>query len=181
MTTTNTELNAILSRIKLLSLDVDGVLTDGGLYYADDGRQLRKFNVKDGFGIQRLMAAGVDVAIISAGTMQNIIDRAAALGIKHVQIGVKSKAEALKALCADLNIDLADAVHVGDDLNDLEAMQAAGGAFTVLDAVPEALDAANYITHRRGGDGAVREICDMIVKARGGLDAEPKAPDDLAK
>jgi len=179
MTAINSETNAFLARARLLSLDVDGVMTDGGLYYADDGRQLRKFNVKDGFGIRRLMAVGVEVAIISAGTMNNIIDRAKTLGISHVWIGQKSKAETLRTLCRELDIDMADAGHMGDDINDLEAMKIAGCAFAVADAVPEVLSAADHTTHRRGGDGAVREVCDMIVKAKGGPKTEPKAPDDL--
>ncbi len=156
-----------LRAVRLLSLDVDGVLTDGGLYYDDDGRQMRKFNVKDGLGIKRAMEAGVAVAVISASTTPSIGHRGATLGITHVFTGVEEKLETLKTVCRDLGIGLEAVAHMGDDLNDLPVLAAVGCPLTVADAVDEVREAALHITGRSGGKGAVREICDRLVMARG--------------
>ncbi len=152
--------------VKLLSLDVDGVLTDGGLYYADDGRQLRKFNVKDGLGMKRALEAGMEVAIVSAGTMPSIRHRGEILGIRHVFTAVADKLETVEALCGELGIGLAEVAHVGDDLPDLALMERIGCPLSVAGAVPEVLDVAAYVTERPGGEGAVREICDLVVASR---------------
>ena len=156
-----------LKGVKLLSLDVDGVLTDGGLYYTDAGQQLRKFNVKDGIGVQRVQADSVEVALISAAKAPAIRRRGESLGLGHVLVGCEDKLAALANICGELGIDLADAAHMGDDLNDLAVLEAVGLPLSVADAVPEARAAAAYVTSRRGGDGAVREICDLIVAAHG--------------
>ena len=156
-----------LKGVKLLSLDVDGVLTDGGLYYTDDGQQLRKFNVKDGMGLQRVRAAGVEVALISAAKAPAILRRGESLGLGHVLVGCEDKLAALANICGELGLDLADAAHMGDDLNDVAVLEAVGLPLSVADAVPEARAAAAYVTSRRGGDGAVREICDLMVAAHG--------------
>ena len=156
-----------LKGVKLLSLDVDGVLTDGGLYYTDDGQQLRKFNVKDGMGLQCVRAAGVEVALISAAKSPAILRRGEFLGLGHVVVGCEDKLAALTEICEELGLDLADAAHMGDDLNDLAVLEAVGLPLSVADAVPEARAAAAFVTSRRGGDGAVREICDLIVAAHG--------------
>lgn len=162
------DLSRRLRTIRLLSLDVDGIFTDGGLYFADDGLTLRKFNVKDGLGIKRALEAGIIVAVISAGPQEAIRRRMESLGIPHVFTGVADKLETLKALCGRLGLGLADAAHMGDDLNDLPVMEAVGLAITVPDAVAEILDRAAYVTALNGGAGAVREICDLLVAARGG-------------
>ena len=155
-----------LAGVRLLSLDVDGVMTDGGLYYTDEGRISRKYNVKDGVGIKRAMEAGVHIAIISAGISGSVSERAKTLGIDHVFTGVDDKLSVLTELCADLDIGLDEAAHIGDDLNDIPLMEAVGCPITVADAQPEAWEAALIITERNGGDGAIREICDALVKAR---------------
>ncbi len=157
-----------LAGIRLLSLDVDGVLTDGGLYYGQDGGISRKFNVRDGVGMRRVQASGVALAIISAGASGSIGERARTLGVEHVFTGVDDKLETLTALCRDLGVDLSQVAHVGDDINDLGVMGAVGCPLTVADAVPPVRDAALYVTERGGGHGAVREICDMMVEARDG-------------
>ncbi len=154
--------------IRLLSLDVDGVLTDGGLYYADDGTVSRKFNVRDGVGIQRVMALGIEVAIVSAGTSGSIHHRAKTLGIRHALSGVSDKLAAVRKLCRDLGCTLAEAAHVGDDLNDVALLKAVGLPLSVADAAPQARAAALYVTRRGGGEGAVREICDFLIAAPGG-------------
>ena len=154
-----------LSKVRLLSLDVDGVLTDGGLYYADDGRIQRKYNVKDGVGIQRAMKAGIQIAIISAGVSGSVPERAATLGIRHVFTGVEDKRAVLEQLCRDLGLEMDQTAHIGDDINDVPLLEAVGCAIAVADAQPEAFEAAAIITKRIGGAGAVREICDALVKA----------------
>ncbi len=159
-------LKAKFAGLQLLSLDTDGVLTDGGLYYTDDGDELRKFNVKDGLGIKRVQAAGVPVAIISASRSPSIYHRAQTLGIEHVHLANEDKLGTLTTLCSSLGIDLASVAHVGDDLNDLPVFGAVGCPMTVADAVQQAKDAAVFVAEKRGGEGAVREICDMIVAAK---------------
>jgi len=154
--------------IRLLSLDVDGVLTDGGLYYADNGAVSRKFDVRDGVGIKRVLALGVAVALVSAGTTRSIHQRARTLGIRHVIAGADDKLAAVRRLCRQLGYSLDHAAHVGDDLNDIPLMEAVGLPMSVAGAAPEALAAARYVARKQGGEGAVREICDLIVAAHGG-------------
>ena len=155
-----------LAGVRLLSLDVDGVMTDGGLYYTDDGRISRKYNVKDGVGIKRAMDAGIQIVIISAGVSGSVPERAETLGIKHVFTGVEDKRAVLEALCDELGIGLDEVAHMGDDLNDVPLLQAVGCPIAVADAQPEAWDAALIITEQNGGNGAIREICDILVKSR---------------
>ena len=152
-----------LSGIKLLSLDTDGVLTDGGLYYTDDGEELRKFNVKDGLGIQRVQAAGVKVAIITASSTPSIAHRGRRLGVDYVFLDCEDKLATLVRICDEMGIDLNQVGHVGDDLNDLPVFGAVGCPMTVADATDEALTLSLFVTKKKGGDGAVREICDLIV------------------
>ena len=155
-----------LAGVRLLSLDVDGVMTDGGLYYTDDGRISRKYNVKDGVGIKRAMDAGIQIVIISAGVSGSVPERAETLGIEHVFTGVEDKRAVLKTLCDELGIGLDEGAHMGDDLNDVPLLQAVGCPIAVADAQPEAWDAALIITEQNGGNGAIREICDVLVKSR---------------
>ncbi len=157
------ELAAQLRRIRLLSLDVDGVFTDGGIYFADDGLTLRRFNVRDGLGVKLAIAAGVEVAIISAGIQDSIRRRMEGLGIQHVHTGVRNKAATCRKLCDRLGVALEDVAHLGDDLPDLDLMRAVGCPIAVADAVPEVLAAARFVTERPGGAGVVREICDLLV------------------
>lgn len=161
------ELSRRLRTIRLLSLDVDGILTDGGLYFADDGLTLRKFNVKDGTGIKRVMDTGIAVAVISSGPQEAIRRRMESLGVPHIFTAVADKRETLTALCGRLGIDIADVAHMGDDINDLPVMEAVGLPITVPDAMPEVLEHALYVTALPGGAGAVREICDLLVAAQG--------------
>ena len=152
-----------LREIKLLTLDVDGVQTDGSLYYTETGEQLRKFNVRDGVGIKNAMTLGVAVAIVTASTTPSIEHRGRKLGVPHVFIGAEDKMSAITGLCDDLGIDLADVAHIGDDLNDLPLLRGVGLPLTVADAVPEMVA---YVTKKEGGMGAVREICDLLVEAK---------------
>ncbi len=160
------ELQLLLSQVKLLALDVDGVLTDGGLYYTDSGEELKKFNVKDGQGIKLVMQAGIEVAIISASNSTATLHRAKKLGIKHAFIGVEDKLTILKQLCEDLSLSLAQVAYVGDDVNDLPILKSVGCPLTVADAMPENQTLAVYVTRLAGGQGCVREICNLLWQAQ---------------
>lgn len=154
------------ANVKLLVLDVDGIMTDSGLYYTESGEIIKKFNVKDGLGIKRLINAGVEVAIISANSSEATLHRANRLNVKHVFINAKDKLAILKDLCEQLNIALSEVASMGDDLSDLPVMQAVGFPMTVADAMPENIDCARYVTRKGGGQGAVREVCDRIIQAQ---------------
>ncbi|MEL6468897.1 MAG: HAD-IIIA family hydrolase [Cyanobacteria bacterium J06623_4] len=158
-----------LASIKLLVLDVDGTLTDGGLYYTDSGEELKKFNVKDGQGIKLLMRSEVAVAIITASTSKATRHRAKKLGIEHVFVGVEDKLTQLKMLCQTLNVDLGEVGYVGDDINDIPVMKAVGAPMTLANGMALNQDCAIYTTKRAGGDGAVREICDLIIDSQATL------------
>lgn len=155
-----------LKSIKLLTLDVDGVMTDGGVFYAADGSQLRQFNIKDGMGINMAQKAGVEIAFITASTTPDIAHRGKVLKIKHMFMGADDKLAILTGLCAELSITLDEVAHIGDDVNDLVVLNAIGLPITVADAVDDVLDVAVYVTTRGGGKGAVREIIDLILKGR---------------
>ena len=151
------------NQIKLLALDVDGILTDGGLYYTESGEVCKKFNVKDGKGIKLLMQSGVEVAIISANDSAATLHRARKLGIVNCFTGVESKLEVLKTLCDRLNISLSQVAYMGDDLNDLPVLKAVGLPLTAADAIPENKAVAVYVTQLSGGQGAVREVCNLLL------------------
>ena len=160
------EIRSIAARIRLLVLDVDGVLTDGRLYYDADGHETKCFHVRDGYGIQRLLAAGLLVAVISGRSSGAAAARLAELQVPHVFLGRNDKHRVLDGLLAELGVPLACVACVGDDVTDLPIMRAAGLGITVADAHPDVLDAADWITVAGGGQGAVREVCDVLLAAR---------------
>ncbi len=162
----DSELVELFKSVRLLSCDVDGVLTDGGLYYDADGRELRRFHVLDGLGIQNLMEQGTHVCIISRSSTTAIAHRAKALGIKHCYLGVKNKLETMTSLLVELGLTLKEVAHIGDDLNDIELLLSVGLPITVPRAVKEVKDIARLTTVNNGGDGAVREITDMIILSK---------------
>lgn len=165
VTITDTELRFRLSKVKLLALDVDGVLTDGGLYYTENGEELKKFNVKDGLGLKLIIQAGITVAIITASAANATRHRAKKLGIPHVFVGVENKFSVLQQLCQELGFDLSQVAYIGDDLNDLPIMESVGCPITVADAMPENQEKAIYVTRMAGGRGAVREMCELLLRA----------------
>jgi 3-deoxy-D-manno-octulosonate 8-phosphate phosphatase (KDO 8-P phosphatase) len=160
------ELLAIAARIRLLVLDVDGVLTDGRLWYDTDGRELKSFHVRDGYGIQQLQAAGIGVAVISGRSSGAAAARLAELRVPHVYLGRNDKKTVLDGLLGELGIAAAQVACVGDDTTDLEIMQMCGLGITVADAHPEMLTRAMWITSQGGGRGAVREVCELLLAAR---------------
>ena len=152
--------------IRLLVLDVDGTMTDGRLYFGPRGEALKVFNVRDGFGIKRLDAAGVRVAVISGRTSKMVDVRCRELGVEHVIQGAEDKVLAFEKLRKRLKIEASESACVGDDSPDVPLMRAVKLAFAVADAHPEALEAAHVVTARPGGGGAVREVCDYLLASR---------------
>lgn len=157
-------LAAKFRNVKLLSLDLDGTLTDGGIYYTDEGTELRKYFVQDGFGIQLLHKAGFATCLITQSDTPGIARRAERLKIPHAYFGIHDKLPVLKKICAALGIGLDAVAHIGDDLNDLELLQAIGLPLAPANARPEVKAAAAYVTEAAGGQGAVREICDLLLR-----------------
>jgi len=161
------EIRRAAAAIELLVLDVDGVMTDGRLVYDADGREAKVFHVRDGYGIKALQAAGVRVAVISGRASQAVSVRMAELGIEHAVLGRDDKLVALEELIAQLGIpSLRQVAYVGDDLPDLPAVKAVGLGITVADGRAELRAAARAVTQLGGGQGAVREVCDMLLAAR---------------
>jgi 3-deoxy-D-manno-octulosonate 8-phosphate phosphatase (KDO 8-P phosphatase) len=154
--------------IRLLVLDVDGVLTDGRLYLGPRGEALKAFHVRDGVGLKQLQQAGLAVAVISGRRSPIVAARCRELGVRHVLQGVGDKLPALMRLCARLKLTPAACACVGDDLPDVPVMRAAALSFAVADAHRAARRAADIVTRLPGGRGAVREVCDhlLALKAR---------------
>ncbi len=149
--------------IRLLILDVDGVLTDGGLYFGPDGEACKRFHVHDGAGIKAVQQAGVQVAWVSARDSAAVRSRAAELEVAHVVEGERDKGAALERLARHLGLAPAAIAAVGDDLADLPMLRAAGLAVAVANARPEVRAAAHLVTQAHGGHGAVREVCDLLL------------------
>lgn len=148
---------------RLLALDVDGVLTDGRLYFGPRGEVLKVFHVRDGYGIVQLRRAGVAVAVISGRRSPMVTVRCRELGIAHVYQGVADKLAVLSRLCARLKLTPAECACIGDDLPDLPLMRAVAHSFAVADAHPQVRRAAAHVTRLPGGAGAVREVCDLLL------------------
>ena len=142
--------------LQLLALDVDGVLSDGRLYYTDQGEEFKSFNIRDGLGIKLLQRAGITVAIITGRTSAMVTRRAAELGIAHLVQGREDKLEALLDLCGNLKIDLSNVAYMGDDLPDRKAIMAVGLGATVADAASDVAAIADWQSRLPGGQGAVR-------------------------
>ena len=155
-----------LAAIRLLVLDVDGVLTDGRLRYGPDGEREKVFHVRDGYGIRSLAAAGVTIAVISGRESAAVTRRCADLGIREVQQGIADKAAAFAALSARLGLAARDCACIGDDTLDVPMMRQVGLAIAVADAHADARRAAHRRTRLVGGAGAVREVCDWLLAAR---------------
>lgn len=156
-----------LSRIKLIIFDVDGVLTDGKIYYTAGGDEIKAFHVHDGLGIKLLHQAGIQTAIITSRLSPTVSTRAKELSIEHVYQGQKNKCDAFDLLCQTLQITPEFIAYVGDDLPDLPLMKQVGVSIAVNNAVPLLKQAADFVTTLPGGEGAVREIVDRLLKAQG--------------
>ncbi|CAI07884.1 phenylphosphate carboxylase subunit delta [Aromatoleum aromaticum] len=157
--------------IKLVILDVDGVMTDGRIVINDEGIESRNFDIKDGMGVIVLQLCGIDVAIITSKKSGAVRHRAEELKIKRFHEGIKKKTEPYAQMLEEMNISDAEVCYVGDDLVDLSMMKRVGLAVAVGDAVADVKEAATYVTTARGGHGAVREVAELILKAQGKWDA----------
>jgi len=156
-------------RVRLMVFDVDGVLTDGSLWYGEQGEMLKRFNVLDGHGLKMLATSGITVAILTARDGPIVAWRAAELGIANVLQGVRDKAQALTSLAQDVGVALESVGYMGDDMIDLPAMQKAGLAVTVPNAPAYVAQGAHWVTTVSGGHGAVRECCDVVLATQGKL------------
>lgn len=165
----------LLSRAKLIRLmvfDVDGVLTDGGLYLSDSGEEFKRFNSLDGHGIKMLRASGVEVAIITGRTSQCVTKRAQNLGIEYVYQGVERKLDAMVDLLNKLKLSRDVAAYMGDDVVDLCVMRHVGLSISVPQSPQLVREHSDYVTRLSGGHGAAREACELIMSAQGTLDAQ---------
>jgi 3-deoxy-D-manno-octulosonate 8-phosphate phosphatase (KDO 8-P phosphatase) len=173
MIQTNSVIQPIIDKakkLKLLILDVDGVLTDGKLFFDNDGNEYKTFHARDGHGIKLLRQTGVEVAVISGRKSNSVLLRMNSLGIQHVYQGHEDKRAAFYDLLAQTGITPEEAAHVGDDLLDLPIMVRVGLAIAVNDANFAVKEHAHWCTSALGGNGAVREVCDFIMKAQGTFD-----------
>jgi 3-deoxy-D-manno-octulosonate 8-phosphate phosphatase (KDO 8-P phosphatase) len=155
-----------LRRIRLLLLDVDGVMTDGGLYYSGRGEIIKKFNVKDGYGIIKLKSFGIPIGIITGRVSGIISRRARELGIKELHQNLHDKLKAYNRLKLKFGLEDSAIAYVGDDEPDLPVLTRTGFSAAPADAMPVVLSAVHYVCKRSGGDGAVREVIDMIIAAQ---------------
>jgi len=159
-------IHAIAGRLKLVVLDIDGVLTDGRLYYGPQGESLKVFNVRDGYGIKALQRDGIDVAVITGRDSEMSVARMRDLGVLHLVQGREDKGVALDELLAKLDVSPDDTAYMGDDVVDIPAMQRVALALTVQDAHPDVIPVAHWRSRQPGGRGAVREACDLLLSAR---------------
>ena len=160
----------LAKNVKLLVLDVDGVLSDGQLYYGNDGNEFKAFSTQDGLGIKLLQKSGVQVAIITGRQSSIVGNRAKELGINELVQGREDKLIALKELAKSLGLETDELAYMGDDLPDLSAIRYAGMGMTVANAHHVVAQHADWQSQMQGGRGAVREACEFILAAQGNLD-----------
>lgn len=154
------------SKIKLIVLDVDGTLTDGGIYYDSQGNEMKRFDVKDGLGIKLALAAGLEFAVITGRVSAMVERRMKELGIQHLMEGVQVKLPALKELMSECGFVSEQICYIGDDWNDLQAMGASGACMCPGDAADDVKKTCHYVAARNGGYGAVRDCIEHILKER---------------
>jgi YrbI family 3-deoxy-D-manno-octulosonate 8-phosphate phosphatase len=155
-----------LKKVRAVVLDVDGVLTDAGMYYGPQGEALKKFNTRDGMGIRLLRDAGIGIALITGENSEAVLRRAEKLQITDVFIGVDDKLPVLEAYLEREGLSFGDIAYMGDDVNDLPCLEKAGLPCAPADAMPPILAVAALVTRRKGGEGAVRELADRILDSR---------------
>ena len=156
-----------LASIRLVAFDVDGVFTDGRFYLSDDGVESKTFNTQDGFGVRQLLRAGIAVAVISGRQSGAVARRMTELGVPHVVQGCGDKVAALNGIIETLGISAPECIYVGDDIPDLPLLEHVGVSIAVANAVKPLHDLCDYTTSASGGFGAVREVCDLVLSARG--------------
>ena len=156
----------IIKKIKLLCLDVDGVMTDGGIYYSNDGNITRKYNIQDGYGIKKIIKSGLNLAVITMSNEKNIKIRMKSLGIKNYFFNIHSKLSVVSMLSKKMNVKMSEIAFLGDDLNDMEVMKKVGLPVSVSNAVREIKKITLFTTTLPGGSGAIRQMCDLIIKIK---------------
>lgn len=156
-----------LRRLQLLVCDVDGVFSDGRIYLGNDGEELKAFHTRDGFGVKALINSGTKVAVITGRSSNIVSQRMQALGVQHIVQGAEDKASALSALLDELDLSPSEVAAIGDDVPDLGMYSFADTKVAVKDAHPRVAAAANWVLTKPGGFGAVRELCDVILQAKG--------------
>jgi 3-deoxy-D-manno-octulosonate 8-phosphate phosphatase (KDO 8-P phosphatase) len=159
-------LTSRLKRIRLFATDVDGVLTDAGMYYSESGEELKKFNTRDGMGIKLLQRAGVITAIVTQERTKLVAWRGEKLMIPEVHQGVMDKLSLVREMAERHGLTLDEVSYIGDDINDLATLKAVGFSATPADGLPQVVRAVDYVCAKKGGEGAVREIIEMILKAQ---------------
>ncbi len=164
------DLKELARRIKLVLTDVDGVLTDGGVFYGSDGEVMKRFNIRDGMGVERLRAVGIEVGFITGEKSDSVVRRAEKLGIEMVHLYSKDKPAIIRQLIEERKLDPAEIAYIGDDVNDLEAMKMVGFPASPADGFHLVREAAKYVCRRPGGHGAFREFAELIIDAQ-----EPEA------
>ncbi|GAA0724295.1 HAD hydrolase family protein [Clostridium malenominatum] len=163
------DINKIASKIKLFIMDSDGVLTDGGMYYSENGDEMKKFNTKDGMGIQLLRDANIKTAIITGEKVDLVKRRAEKLKVDDLYMGIKNKVDIIYELAKKYNLSLWEIAYIGDDINDLEAIKSVGFGCSVNDGMEEVKNKAKYVTKAKGGFGAVREVAEFIINSKSKL------------
>lgn len=156
--------------IKLILLDVDGTLTDGGIYRGNEGEELKKFNVKDGYAIVTAQKLGMEFGIITGKKSKLVEVRAEELKIKYLYQGISQKTEILEEIIEKIALRKDEIAYMGDDLNDIRIMKCVGIKGAPCDAVPEILEIADFVSGKKGGEGAVREFIEYIIKREGNWD-----------
>ncbi len=156
----------LLSQIRLFATDVDGVLTDAGMYYSETGDEWKKFNTRDGMGIKLLQRAGIITAIVTQERTKLVARRAEKLAIPELHQGVMDKLTVIREMADRHGLSLKQVAYIGDDVNDLEALKAVGFSASPADGLPDIVAAVDYVCQKKGGEGAVREIIEMILKAQ---------------
>jgi 3-deoxy-D-manno-octulosonate 8-phosphate phosphatase (KDO 8-P phosphatase) len=155
-----------LKQIRLFATDVDGVLTDAGMYYSESGDEWKKFNTRDGMGIKLLQKAGYVTAIVTQERTKIVARRAEKLAIPELHQGVMDKLTVIREMAGRHGLSLSQVAYIGDDVNDLEALRAVGFSAAPADGMPIVRDAVHYVCREKGGEGAVREIAEMLLSAR---------------
>ena len=162
-------------KVRLVAMDVDGVLTDAGMYYTEAGDELKKFNTRDGMGVALVREAGLTTAILTGESTRLVERRGAKMRIDHVFIGITDKLTCMRDLLQQLDLTLEQVAYIGDDVNDFELLRHVGLAAAVRDASRLPKSVAHIITKAKGGEGAVRELCEIILEAQQDDPPLPKA------
>ena len=157
----------ILQDIRLFATDVDGVLTDAGMYYAESGDEWKKFNTHDGMGLKLLQKAGIITAIVTQERTKLVARRAEKLAIPELHQGVLDKLSLVREMAARHGLTLSQVAYIGDDVNDLETLKEVGFSAAPADGMPQVIAVVDYVCQKNGGEGAVREIIEMILEAQG--------------